>query len=190
MAVRSFWSLSLRPLLARARVVLLVAPMLFAAAPATAAGPNGARDLPLRSPGQAIQRVDPGTVQRADASRAKVDVMVVYANSSGTVDPRLANLAGIRKQLQTLGFTGADVLSTHSDQLGPNQSTTVTIQGNRKLEITMISFDDSAARVRMEMFLGAEKKWDTTTNSPRGRPILSGGAPHQQGKLMFVVTVP
>ena len=113
MAVRSFWSPSLRPLLARAQVALLVAPMLFAVLPAAAAGPSGSRDLPLRSPGQAVQRVDPGSVQRADANRAKLDVMVVYANSSGNIDPRLANLAGIRKQLQTLGFTGADVLSTH-----------------------------------------------------------------------------
>jgi hypothetical protein len=171
---------------------LLVSALLAATAPSFAAGPaNLPRPtVPHRNPGPpgpaASRLADQGPSVRSEAGRARVNVMVIYANRSGQVDPRLREM---QRQLADLNFTGFEVLSTHSDQLGPNQSTTLTVEGGRKFEITMISFTAAQARVQIEMFSGSEKKWDTTLTVPRGRDMLAGGTPYQQGKLMFAIEV-
>lgn len=171
---------------------LLVSALLATTAPSFAAGPaNLPRPtVPQRNPGApgstTSRLADQGPSVRSEAGRARVEVMVIYANRSGQVDPRLR---GMERQLADLNFTGFEVLSTHTDQLGPNQSTTLTVAGGRKLEITMLSFTATQARVQVEMFVGSEKKWDTTTMVPRGRNVLVGGSPHQQGKLVFAIDV-
>lgn len=175
----------------RALVALLVSSMLAVAAPVEAAGPGNAPrpSVPHRNPVQPGSRlVETGPSIRSEAGKTRLEILMAHANKSGQVDPRLR---GIQSQFAELGFTGLEVLSTHSDQLAASQSTTIQVAGGRKFEITLLSFDAQQARVRMEMFVGAEKKWDTTIPIRRGgRPMVVAGPPYQQGKLVFTVAVP
>src|SRR5262245_7221320 len=48
------------------------------------------------------------------ANRVRVEVEVVYANHTNQVDPRVD---GVKRQLASLGFTGFELLSTHTASL-------------------------------------------------------------------------
>src|SRR5687768_1449195 len=65
--------------------------------------------------------------------RFNVVVLSVHATNSGQVDPRLRDL---QKQLPPM-FTGFKLLSTHTDQLGVNQSTSFPLEGGRRMKITL-----------------------------------------------------
>jgi hypothetical protein len=112
--------------------------------------------------------------------------MVVYANHSNQVDPRAAEL---KRSLGSMGFTGFQVLSTHDAQLALQQSASFSVEGGRKVEVTLDQRGDQQARVRIEMMRDSTKVVDTTVSITRGRsfPIVAGK--YQDGKLVFVVTV-
>ncbi|MEQ1508253.1 MAG: hypothetical protein ABMB14_38840 [Myxococcota bacterium] len=179
--------------------LLLAVSVLATALPATAATPRPTiqdqRPAPRTTPpaGNPGRPVPLGNQLTARANgdapvagRVRVDVLVVYASNSGQVDPRLNEL---KRQLEMMKFTGFQVLSTHSTQLGASQSTQVSIEGGRKIEITLVSLAETQAKVRIELFRGSEKTVDTTVTIPRGRAYLVGGPKYQEGSLMFPITV-
>jgi hypothetical protein len=143
---------------------------------------------PPRPAGLQPARLAEGPARTHDAptGRAKVEVMVVYANKSGQVDPRAAD---VQRQLSSLGFTGCQVLSTHDAQLGPNQETTFNAVGGRRVQLTLNSRTEETANVRIEVNREAEMVVDTRVNIHRGRSMILAAGKHQDGKLVLVVTV-
>jgi hypothetical protein len=148
--------------------------------------PTRSADPPARAPVRPSQVVQARPSADAPAGRVKVDVMVVYANNSGQVDPRLR---GLKEQLAMMNFTGYQVLSTHTAALGTGQDQAFAIEGGRKMEITVVSFTETSVRVRIELFKGSEKTIDTTVNIRNGRTFLMGGPKYQGGSLIFPLTV-
>jgi hypothetical protein len=158
--------------------------------PRSGGAPSRPTDPPARAP------VRPGTPQSVvnqartnenpASGRVKVSMMVVYANNSGQVDPRLR---GLQQQLEMMKFTGYQVLSTHSALLGTSQDQSFPIEGGRRMEVTVVSFTESQARVRIELFKGTEKTIDTTVNIRNGRTLVTGGPKYQAGSLIFPITV-
>ena len=133
-------------------------------------------------------RPGPAAASRDDApvgARVRFEVLSVHATNSGQVDPRLR---GLQKQLPPM-FTGFQLLSTHTDQIGLNQSTSFPLEGGRRMKITLLARTEQNAKARIEVFKGDEKKVDTTVTVPRGESIIFGGFPHQEGKLVFPVSV-
>lgn len=130
----------------------------------------------------------PGPAARDDApqgARVRFEVLTVHATNSGRVDPRLRDL---QRQLPPM-YTGFELLSTHTDQLGVNQSTSFPLEGGRRMKITLLTRGEESARARIEVFKGEEKKVDTTVTVPRGKTIVFGGFPYQEGKLVCPVSV-
>lgn len=147
----------------------------------------GALSVPSDAFAQAASR--PAAGARAGdeaAAKVKVDLMVVYANNTGKVDPRLRDL---QRQLQMMKYTGYEVLSTHGAQLADGQSTSFAIEGGRKVEIRILSRDADEAKVQIEMYKGAEKKIDTTIRIHRNRTFLFAGPKYQDGVLIFPISV-
>lgn len=137
----------------------------------------------------AQQATRPATSARSGdevAGKVKIDLMVVYANYSGQVDPRLRDL---QRQLQMMKYTGYQILSTHDAQLGDGQSTSFQIEGGRKVEIKILSRDAEEAKVQIEMYKGSEKKIDTTIRIHRNRTILISGPKYQEGELILPISV-
>lgn len=120
------------------------------------------------------------------ANRVDVGVMVVYANNSGQVDPRLR---GLQRQLEVMRFTGFQLLSQHDDTLGVNQTATFQVEGDRRVQITLLSRDEENAQIRVQVFKDNEKKADTTLTIKRGRTVPIGVGKYQDGSLILPVTV-
>ncbi|MCB9685092.1 MAG: hypothetical protein H6738_07285 [Alphaproteobacteria bacterium] len=129
----------------------------------------------------------PAPGARAPASnRVQIGVMVVYANNSGQVDPRLRSL---QRQLEMMRFTGFKLLDQHDDTLGVNQATTLQVEGGRRVQITLVSRDEENAQIRVQVFKDNEKKVDTTLTTKRGRTVVIGIGKYQDGSLVLPVTV-
>lgn len=124
--------------------------------------------------------------QEAPAGRTSVKVMVAYANRSGKIDPALADL---KRQLEVMNLTGCQVLSSHDAQLALNQSTTVSLDGGRKIEVTLLSRDETQSRIQIEVFKDGEKKLDTTVSVRRGKTFAVAGPKYQEGVLIFPISV-
>ena len=162
------------------RNLLAVAALVLCLAVPAVALPTSAMAEPPARPGPAASRED-GPV----GARVRFEVLSVYASNSGQVDPRLRD---VQKQLPQM-FTGFELLSTHTDQIGLNQSTSFPLEGGRRMKITLLARGEQNARARIEVFKGDEKKLDTTVTVPRGQAFIFGGWAYQNGKLVFPVSV-
>jgi hypothetical protein len=122
------------------------------------------------------------------ANRVRVGVKVVQATPTGGMDARLEGMA---KELRSNfpQFQGFQLQSSHSDALGPNQDTTLAFDNGRRVTLTLVSKEDTRARVRIEVFNRAgERQMDTTVWIPKGKMFLAG-VKTQDGRLILPVSV-
>ncbi|MEZ4239689.1 MAG: hypothetical protein R3F59_26745 [Myxococcota bacterium] len=163
------------------------------------AAPVAAEAAPPQHPGAGVPgRVQPpadgrarptgGQQAQSRAARSTVTVMVVHANHSGTIDGRLSDPA-MRKQLSIMGYNGATVLTSSTAQLSPSQSTSVNVEGGRKVQVTLQDTGPVQSTMRIEVFKASEKKLDTTVTIKMGRTFVVAGPKYQDGTLLFPVTV-
>jgi hypothetical protein len=120
----------------------------------------------------------------APGGRAHLEMTVVYANHSGQVDPRLARM---RNQFASMGFTGFQQLSTHDAQLSAGQDTSMNVEGGLKIDVTLLSRTDTAAKVRVQLERNGQKVIDTTATAPLNRALTVGGWAYQDGKLFVLI---
>ncbi|MEO0605477.1 MAG: hypothetical protein AAF211_28865 [Myxococcota bacterium] len=128
-------------------------------------------------------------VQRTPAPKSgkvEVSVMVVHATDKGEVDPRLEPL---KRQLEIMRFEGFKLLSHDRDKLSDGQATTVSVVGGSKVRVKLIDRTNAQARVRIELYRDNDKRLDTTVRINRNRTFLVGGPKHQEGVLVFPITV-
>lgn len=118
--------------------------------------------------------------------RVAVQVQVVHANNSGEVDPQLQ---GVVENLSFLRYSGFALLDTHHAKLGINQDASFSLVGGRKLEVTLVSRDASAATVRVLMTSDKGVLMDTTVSIHRNRAFMIAGPSHEGGKLVLPLTV-
>lgn len=123
---------------------------------------------------------------QATAGKVRFEVMVVRGTPTGPVDPRVRELA---PQFASMNLRGLQVLSSTSVMLGDAQSTSVSLDGGRKLELQLVSRTPQAAKVRVQMMQGAQKKVDTTVSIPRNKTFLVAGPPvENNGRLIVPIT--
>lgn len=121
-------------------------------------------------------------------NRVRVAMKVVLATPGGQMDPRLQ---GIAKELRANfeQMQGFQLQSTHSEILGPNQDLGFQFSGGRRAKVTLVSKEDTRARVRIELFNPAgERSVDTTVWINAGKSfLLSVKGP--EGRLILPVSV-
>jgi len=128
-------------------------------------------------------------VQRTPEPRSgsvEVSVMVVHATDEGRVDPRLEKL---KRQLEIMRFEGFELLSHSREDLSDGQATTVSVVGGNKVRVKLIDRTKSQARIRIELFRDNDKRFDTTVRINRNRTLLVGGPKHDDGVLVFPISV-
>jgi hypothetical protein len=134
------------------------------------------------------ERPAAGVRDQAGPNRVRVEVKVVLATAGGQMDPRLQDIAReLRSNFEQ--FQGFQLQSSHADAIGPNQSTSFAFDGGRRATITLLSREDTRARVRIELFNRAnERQLDTTVWVPKGK-MFPVGVKSQEGRLLLPVTV-
>jgi hypothetical protein len=120
------------------------------------------------------------------AGKVQVEVMIVHATNSGKVDPRLEDL---KRQLNFTRYSGFELLSAHPASLAVGASNTVTVEGGRKLKVTLIERNAESAKVRISLSKNNETKLDTTVRIHRDRVFTVAGPKYQDGVLIFPVSV-
>ncbi|MCK6505208.1 hypothetical protein L6R53_17715 [Myxococcota bacterium] len=147
--------------------------------------------LGLSSPADAQSRpmTPPGSVSQAAPVRAKVDVevRVVYATSAHSrVDSRLS---GLTRYLSHLRFTGYELLDTQKAQVALGGKASFTVEGGRKVTVTLLGRDESRARVRVQVSGSNDKQLlDTTMSVNRDGTVIVAGPKHQDGILVLPLT--
>ncbi len=121
----------------------------------------------------------------AQQTKAQVEVMVVKADKSGKVDPRLKSL---QRQLSFTNFTGFEVVSEDSVKLSKGQSDTVPGGPGYKVKLKLVSLEASRASVRLQILRGQESRVDTTVKLPSGRAFIVKGPKVNGGALIYVMT--
>ena len=123
--------------------------------------------------------------QQATAGKIRLQVMVVIGTPTGPVDPRVQDLA---RQFADLNIRGLRVQDSTALVLGDGQSGMVTLGGGRKLELQLLSRTPQAAKVRIQMTNGAQKKVDTTASIPRNQTFVFAAGRVEEGRLIVPIT--
>jgi hypothetical protein len=157
------------------RRILVLAPLI--AALALQAESASAQDRRAPASGQ--------PAARPAASRVGVQISVVHATDSESgIDPRLDALASSFRYFKYKGYR---LLSTQDAQVSIGEDHSFPIEGSRRLKVTLISTDDSRARVRVEMSGSDGKLLDTTVSINRGGTFIVAGPKYKDGILMLPV---
>jgi len=134
-----------------------------------------------RDPVQAVRHMEPA----ANPGKADVAVLVVKADKSGKVDPRLKSL---QRQLSFTNYTGFKVVSEDAVKLSKGQSDTVSGGPGYKVKLKLVSVDGSKASVRLQILRGSESRLDTTVKLPEGRAFTVKGPKVDGGAMIYVMT--
>lgn len=119
------------------------------------------------------------------AARVGVQISVVHATDSETgIDPRLSALASSFRYFKYKGYR---LLSTQDATVSVGEDHSFPIEGGRRLKVTLISKDESRARVRVEMSGNDGKLLDTTVSINRGGTFIVAGPGYKDGILMLPV---
>lgn len=152
---------------------------LLLAAAQLASGEALAQSRPGNAP---VQRPAAPSAARP-AGRISVTMLVVHATDSERgVDPRLESLASSFRYFKYAGYR---LLSTQRADVAEGGDASFTIEGGRRVEVTLISRDDARARVRVQMSNGDGKLLDTTVSINRGGTFIVAGPKYKDGILML-----
>jgi hypothetical protein len=117
------------------------------------------------------------------AGRVSITMLVVHATDSERgIDPRLESLASSFRYFKYAGYR---LLSTQKADVAEGGDASFTIDGGRKVEVTLLSRDDARARVRVQMSNGDGKLLDTTVSINRDGTFIVAGPKYKDGILML-----
>lgn len=116
-------------------------------------------------------------------AKVSVTVLVVHATDSESgVDPRLASLASSFRYFKYQGYR---LLSQQSTDLSVNGASTYTVEGGRKVKVTLVSMDAARAKLHVEMSNDQGKVLDTTVSINRDGTFIISGPKYKDGILML-----
>lgn len=151
-------------------------------APSLAWAQSAPRPAPRPAPAPSAPAAQ---ASRPAAERVALQVWVVHATDAEQgVDPRLAPLASSFRYLKYQGYR---LLSTQSAELPESGDATFTVEGGRRLTLTLVSADDARARVRAEMTNAEGKVLDTTVSINRDGTFVIAGPRYQDGILILPI---
>jgi hypothetical protein len=116
-------------------------------------------------------------------ARVAVDLMVIAAsNEPGASDPRLS---GQMAALTRTGFQRFSLLDERSGMLADTEEQTMTMAGDRRVRVSLVSHDAVSARVHVELVSAGVKVMDSTITINRNRAfyLRVNGAP---GTAVFI----
>jgi hypothetical protein len=113
-----------------------------------------------------------------------IQILVVHAtDSENGVDPRLQPLSSSFRYFKYKGYR---LLTSQNADVAVGDDASFSIEGGRRLTVTLISKDDQRARVRLEMSNNNDGKLlDTTVSINRDGTFIVAGPKYKDGILML-----
>lgn len=132
------------------------------------------------------RKPEPAAQQAAAIDKVDIQLMVVHAQQGEPyVDPKLRS---IERHLQMLRYDSFKVLQSDRSTVAPTKAANFTVQGGRKVTVTLLDVNDKAARVRVEVFKQGSKLVDTTVSINRGSTMMVAGPRYEEGILILPIT--
>ena len=118
----------------------------------------------------------------------RLEMMVVYGTTmNSAVDPQLRPLM---RYFRNYKFTGFSLLDSQQSRLYDKSAKTFSIEGNRKVTISLLSHTDQKAKLKVVVLEGKNKKiLDTTININRNGTFIVAGPKHKEGILFLPISV-
>ena len=128
----------------------------------------------------------PAEAPAATVDKVDIQLMVVHAKEGQPfVDPKLK---AIEKHLRMLRYDEFRVLQSDRSSVGIDKSTSFSVQGGRKVTVTVLSADAKAARLRVQVFKQSDKLVETTISVNRGSTVMVAGPKFEGGILILPIT--
>ena len=138
----------------------------------------------------ALAEVEPIVAQASDAAKESIrlEMMVVHGTTTNNaVDPQLRHLM---KYFRNYKFTGFKLIDSQSSKLLDKTAKTFTIEGNRKVTISLLSHTQKNAKLKVVILEGKGKKiLDTTININRNGTFIVAGPKYKDGVLFLPIQV-
>jgi hypothetical protein len=132
-------------------------------------------------------RKGPPAEARAESGKVSVKLLVVAATDKHEgIDPRLQPLA---RHLNFLRYKGYDLLDTYTSTVGPDADASFTIDGGRRVTVSLLKKNPERAQFRIQMFNQAGKLLDTTLSVNRNGTFIVAGPKHGDGILILPLQV-
>ena len=124
----------------------------------------------------------------AVADHVRLEMMVVYGTTiNSAVDPQLRPLM---KYFRNYKFTGFTLLDSQQSKLYDKSAKTFSIEGNRKVTISLLSHTEKHARLKVVVLEGKKQKiLDTTININRNGTFIVAGPKYKEGILFLPISV-
>ena len=108
---------------------------------------------------------------------------VLAASGESYLDPQLSEMAG---ELQGLfRYTSYRLLGKNQLTLQPRQTGSVTLPGNRRLQITYQGVDNQRVELLLKMFKNRGSVFETSIRLKNRSSIIVGGPRYEKGYLLF-----
>ena len=141
--------------------------------------------LAVGSPAYAQQRGGAVPAPARAIDRVAFTVLVVKATDEESgVDPRLQSYASSFRYLKYKGYRLIDQLKA---EVAVGGSTSLSVEGGRKLKLTLISVDSARAQIRLELSNAKGNLLDTTVRVNRDGSLVVGGPKVGDGMLLLPV---
>lgn len=122
------------------------------------------------------------------AEHVRLEMMVVYGTTmNSAVDPQLRPLM---RYFRNYKFTGFSLLDSQQSRLYDKSAKTFSIEGNRKVTVSLLSHTDQKAKLKVVVLEGKNKKiLDTTININRNGTFIVAGPKYKEGILFLPISV-
>jgi hypothetical protein len=122
------------------------------------------------------------------AEQVRLEMMVVYGTTINTaIDPELRSLM---KYFRNYNFKGYSLIDSQQSKLTDGYAKTFSIEGNRKVTVSLLSHTDAKAKLKVVILEGKQKKiLDTTININRNGTFIVAGPKYKDGILFLPISI-
>jgi hypothetical protein len=116
-------------------------------------------------------------------SELQVNVEVIKADKSGSVDPQLKEL--VEDLTPVLNYSGFTLLKKTVIGLDLKEKRKMILSSDRLLELQLLGFEDNRARLLVKIVEGGQETFRTILLLVDKGSVLIGGPPHEGGVLLL-----
>ena len=127
----------------------------------------------------------PATTQTSVAFSRPVSIQMLVVHATDSKPGLDARLESLKNAFGYFKYKGYWLLSAQQNSVSVGDSTTFTVEGGRRVKVTLVSVDEQRARVRVEMSNKDGKVLDTTVSISRNGTFVVAGPRYEDGILML-----
>lgn len=127
----------------------------------------------------------PATTQTSVAFSRPVSIQMLVVHATDSKPGLDSRLESLKNSFGYFKYKGYWLLSAQQNSVSIGDSTTFTVEGGRRVKVTLVSVDEQRARVRVEMSNKDGKLLDTTVSISRNGTFVVAGPRYEDGILML-----